>query len=109
MEWYAPSTGKRGRQRKFSAAAIEVCLTVKVLFGMPLRQTTGFVESVLRLAGLDWKLPDFSTLCRRQSEMGPWPQWGRVSPSNAGREHPISRDQGATAPADRQHRDRHCA
>ena len=35
---------------------------MKVLFGMPLRQTTGFVESLLRLAGLDWKVPDFSTL-----------------------------------------------
>ena len=66
MEWSAPATGKRGRQREFSDAAIQVCLTIKVLFGMPLRQTTGFVESLLRLAGLDWKVPDFSTLCRRQ-------------------------------------------
>ncbi len=39
---------------------------MKVLFGMPLRQTTGFVESLLRLAGLNWKVPDFSPLCRRQ-------------------------------------------
>lgn len=50
-------------------AAIQVCLTMKVLFGMPLRQTTGFVESLLRLAGLDWKVPDFSTLCRRQKTL----------------------------------------
>ena len=40
--------------------------TLKVLFGMPLRQTTGFVQSLLRLVGLDWAVPDFSTLCRRQ-------------------------------------------
>ena len=33
---------------------------------MPLRQTTGFVQSLLRLVGLDWAVPDFSTLCRRQ-------------------------------------------
>ncbi len=39
---------------------------MKVLFGMPLRQTIGFVESLLRLAGLDWAVPDYSTLCRRQ-------------------------------------------
>ena len=39
---------------------------MKVLFGMPLRQTTGFVESLLRLVGLDWRVPDFSTLCRRR-------------------------------------------
>jgi hypothetical protein len=29
-------------------------------------QTIGFVESLLRLAGFDWKVPDFSTLCHRQ-------------------------------------------
>jgi hypothetical protein len=39
---------------------------MKVLFGMALRQTTGFVESLLRLTGLDWAVPDFSTICRRQ-------------------------------------------
>ena len=36
---------------------------------MPLRQTTGFVESLLRLARLHWKVPDFSTLCRRQKAL----------------------------------------
>ena len=33
---------------------------------MTTRQTTGFVESLLRLIGLDWAVPDFSTLSRRQ-------------------------------------------
>ena len=69
MSWHAPPTGKRGRPSAFNDAAIQVCLTMKVLFGMPLRQTTGFVESLLRLAGLDWKVPDFSTLCRRQKTL----------------------------------------
>ena len=36
---------------------------------MPLRQATGFVESLVQLAGLDWKVPDFSTLCRRQKTL----------------------------------------
>lgn len=36
---------------------------------MPLHQTTGFVESLLRLAGLDWAVPDFSTLSRRQKTL----------------------------------------
>ncbi|KDB02432.1 hypothetical protein U879_17280, partial [Defluviimonas sp. 20V17] len=30
-------------------AAIRACLSMKVLFGMALRQTTGFIESLLRL------------------------------------------------------------
>lgn len=69
MVWVPPPRGKRGRQHQFSDAAIQACLTLKVLFGMPLRQTTGFVESLLRLAGLDWAVPDYSTLCRRQKTL----------------------------------------
>jgi hypothetical protein len=65
MAWAPPPSGKRRRQQSFSDAAIQTCLTHKVPFGMPLRQTTGFVQSVLRLIGLDWSLPGFSTLCRR--------------------------------------------
>ena len=42
---------------------------MKVLFGMALRQTTGFVESLLRLVGLDWAVPDFSTLSRHQKAL----------------------------------------
>ncbi len=42
---------------------------MKVLFGMGLRQTTGFVEGLPCLTGLDWDVPDFSTLCRRQKAL----------------------------------------
>ena len=69
MVWTPPPSGKRGRQHQFSDAAIQTCLAQKVLFGMPLRQTTGFVHSLLRLVGLDWAVPDFSTLCRRQQTL----------------------------------------
>ena len=69
MTWQAAPTGKRGRQRDYGDAAIQTCLTMKVLFGMALRQTTGFVESLLRLIGLDWAVPDFSTLSRRQKTL----------------------------------------
>lgn len=66
INWDAIPSGKRGRTRTFSDAAIQTCLTMEALFGMALRQTTGFVESLLRLNGLDWRVPDFSTICRRQ-------------------------------------------
>ena len=36
---------------------------------MALRQTTGCVESLLCLIGLDWDVPDFSTLSRRQKAL----------------------------------------
>jgi|GEM_PF-542237 len=69
MIWAAAPTGKRGRQPDYSDAAIQTCLTMKVLFGMALRQTTGFVESLLELIGLDCAVPDFSTLSRRQKTL----------------------------------------
>ena len=69
MVWVPPPTGRRGRQPQYSDAAIQTCLTLKVLFGMALRQTTGFVESLLRLVGLNWSVPDFSTLSRRQKAL----------------------------------------
>jgi len=69
MDWKAKPSGKRGRQQAYSDAAIQTCLTIKVLIGLPLRQTTGFVESLLELVGLDWAVPDFSTLCRRQRSL----------------------------------------
>ena len=64
MIWAATPAGKRVRQPVYSDAAVQSCLTMKVLFGMALRQTTGFVESLLSLTGLDWDVPDFSTLSR---------------------------------------------
>ena len=69
MTWEAAPTGRRGRQQSYSDAAIQTCLSMKVLFGMALRQTTGFGESLLRLVGLDWTVPDFSTLSRRQKTL----------------------------------------
>jgi hypothetical protein len=69
MTWEATTTGKRGHQRDYSDAPIQTCLTMKVLFGMALRLTTGFVESLLRLSGLDWVVLNFSTLSRRQKTL----------------------------------------
>jgi hypothetical protein len=66
MTWLAPRTGSLERPPAFSNAAIRFGLSIKALFKLPLRQTTGMVASLLRLAGLDWPLPDCSTLCRRQ-------------------------------------------
>jgi len=69
MAWLAPHDGGPGRPAVFSDAAIQFCLTIKVLFKLPLRQTTGMVASLLGLANLDWAVPDYSTLCRRQKTL----------------------------------------
>jgi hypothetical protein len=90
MCWGAEPTGKRGRQPTYSVVAVQTCLTMKLLFRMALKQTTGFVESLLRLVGLDWTVPDFSTLFAPQED----PR----------REQPLSWLAGPVAPLSRQHR-----
>ncbi len=69
MTWLAPPDGSPGRPAVFSDAAIQFCLTIKVLFKLPLRQTTGMVASLLQLANLNWAVPDYTTLCRRQKTL----------------------------------------
>jgi hypothetical protein len=69
MAWRAPRDGRPGRPSVFSDAAIQVCLSIRILFRSPLRQTAGMVASLLRPAGPDWPVPDFSTLCRRQKTL----------------------------------------
>ena len=69
MTWRAPRDGRPGRPAVFSDAAIRFCLSIKVLFKLPLRRTAGRVASLLRLAGPDWPVPDFSTRCRRRKTL----------------------------------------
>ena len=72
MVWTPPPSGKRGRQQQFSDAAIQTCLTLKVLFGMPIRQTNGFVQSLLRLLGLDWAAPEQLLVTMRSMHNDIW-------------------------------------
>ena len=65
----APQDGSPGRPAVFFEAAIQFCLTIKVLFKLPLRQTTGMVASLLQMADLDGAVPDYATLCRRQKTL----------------------------------------
>lgn len=69
MDWFSLPSGRPGRPLQFSDRAIELCLTLKGLFHLPLRQVTGLVASLLRLAKLDWPVPDYTTLCRRQKTL----------------------------------------
>jgi hypothetical protein len=66
MNWRGQPSGKRGRSEKFSDQAIQFCLSIKCVFNLPLRQAMGTTQSLLRLAGLDWPVPDYSTVSRRQ-------------------------------------------
>ena len=69
MNWHGQPSGKRGRSQMFSDEAIQFCLSIKCLFNLPLRQAMGMTQSLLSLAGLDWSVPDYSTVSRRQKTL----------------------------------------
>ncbi|SFF15144.1 Transposase DDE domain-containing protein [Sulfitobacter brevis] len=63
--WSAPRRTTRGGQPHYSDLAIEMCLTLGLVFKQPLRQTQGLMRSIARLLGVAIAVPDFSTLSRR--------------------------------------------
>ncbi len=73
--WMAAPTGRRGAQRRYSDTAILAVLSLSLVFHLPLRQAEGFVISLLRLMGLDFDVPDHSTLSRRRKNV-PLPKLG---------------------------------
>src|ERR671917_1476017 len=64
-EWQAPRRTTPGGQARYSDLAIELVLTLRLVFHLALRQAEGFTSSVLRLLGLDLPVPDHTTLSRR--------------------------------------------
>ena len=88
LVWQAPAgTGRRGRPQVFSDTAIQCALTLKVLFQLPLRAAQGLVGSLIRLAGLGWPVPHYSTLSRRQQRLTvviPYRPPGRAAASRRG-------------------------
>ncbi len=67
--WKPVPTGLRGAQRKFSDHAIETALTLRLVFKLPLRQTEGFLRSLLSLMGVHLEAPDHTTLSRRSQRL----------------------------------------
>ena len=65
--WYYQGPNKRGAQYTFSDVAIQTVLTLGMIYPLPLRQAEGFTDSVLALMGLALRVPDYSTLSRRQA------------------------------------------
>ena len=60
---------RRGRRRLYSDLAITCALTLREVYGLPLRATQGLVASVSRLLGLDLSAPHYSTLSRRAARL----------------------------------------
>ena len=55
----------RGGQRRYSDLAINTALTLRLIYHLPLRQTEGFLSSLIAIMKLDLSAPDQTTLPRR--------------------------------------------
>jgi len=64
-KWAAARRKSRGGQAKYSDLAIAMCLTLGMVYKLPLRQTQGLMRSISKLMQLEIPVPDFSTLSRR--------------------------------------------
>ena len=67
--WTPTGNGRRGGQQLYSDLAIETALTFRIVFHLALRQTEGFVGSLLKVMGLDLAAPEHTTLSRRGSKL----------------------------------------
>ena len=65
--WIAPRRTTPGGQAPYSDVAIQLVLTLRLVFHLALRQAEAFTGSVLRLLGLDLSVPDHTTVSRRSS------------------------------------------
>jgi len=63
--WQAPRRSTPGGQPRYSDLAVELVLTLRLVFHLALRPAEAFSRSVLRLLGLDLAVPDHTTLSRR--------------------------------------------
>ena len=78
--WLPNPSDKPGRQRLYSELAIEMNLTLRLVFKLPLRQVEGFVDSLFSMMELPLKSPDPTTLSRRNKTLRP-----TISPALCGK------------------------
>ena len=102
--WTPPKNGRRGGQPRYSNLAIVMALTLRIVLRLPLRQTEGFLDSLLRLMDLDLKALDHTTLSRRNKNVdvpSPTRTWSYKSKwfhTRDGRIHYVDEGPGDGAP-----------
>ena len=64
-------TGKQAQGGKiiYSDVVIEMMLILSYIYNLPLRQTEGFISSLLLLHGQQLSVPDYTTICRRKKSI----------------------------------------
>jgi len=68
-KWSYTGPTQRGAQYVYSDLAIQTGLIFRKLFNLPLRQTEGFLSSLIGLMKLSLKVPSYSTLSRRNQTL----------------------------------------
>jgi hypothetical protein len=63
--WKAQPRTTPGGQPVYSPLAIQTALSLRAVFRMPLRQTEGLLDSLIRLLEIELSVPDHTTLSRR--------------------------------------------
>ena len=67
--WHTEMNGKRGRDNTYSDIAIQTFLMVQAVYGLSLRATQGFLDSVFSLLGVDLISPDYSNVSKRAKQV----------------------------------------
>lgn len=68
-QWYYEGPKQRGAQFTYTDLVIETALTLKAVFRLGFRQSQGLLASMLSLLQVERKVPDYTTLCRRQKTL----------------------------------------
>ena len=70
-KWYEEEAEnkERGRQRKYGDEAIKLMYVIRQVFNLRLRQTQGFVTSILKIMNVDLEVLDYTTLSRRVRDL----------------------------------------
>ena len=69
-KWYfKPRSRKPGATKLYSKTAILTCYQLKCLFGLSLRATQGFLDSLFKKLSLPIRCPHYSQLSRRAKEL----------------------------------------
>lgn len=65
-KWKHQGEAQQGAQFQYSDLSIETMLTVKLVYNLAFRQLEGFMSSIAKLLKLNIRIPNYSTVCRRQ-------------------------------------------
>lgn len=68
-QWAYEGVQERGGKKIYTELAIKTCLIVRKVYHLPLRQTEGFISSLMKGMGINCQIPHYSTLSRRSGEL----------------------------------------